>query len=288
MKKLLFTLLLILALPTLTLAAERIEINTASLQQLDGLVGVGPVIAQRIIDSRPYNLVDDLLRVKDIGEKTLQKIKDQGLAYVSAQAQTPTYPPTTTYPAGVIINRLMPSPKGADEADEWIELKNTTGEDIDLSNWKLQDTQGAITTFSFPKSTIIAQNGFLVLKRTETKIILNNDQDELQLLFPNGMIINSVSYSNAKTDQTYSKTATGWQWTGGIAKVTALPKAKKTDNKISVAPPSVNEPLKNPFTADLKDSNTQNPWLLFLIAIGITITAGATVLILKLILRPTV
>lgn len=40
---------------------ETVSINSASLSQLDTLPGVGPVTAQKIIDNRPYESVDDLL-----------------------------------------------------------------------------------------------------------------------------------------------------------------------------------------------------------------------------------
>lgn len=67
------------------LAAESVNINMASVAELDAIVGVGPTLAQRIIEARPFTSLDDLLKVKGIGEKTLQKIKDQGLASVSGQ-----------------------------------------------------------------------------------------------------------------------------------------------------------------------------------------------------------
>ena len=62
----------------------RININTADAAQLQRMNGVGPVTAQRIIDYRaehgPYTSVDDLLNVKGIGAKTLEKIRSQAVA----------------------------------------------------------------------------------------------------------------------------------------------------------------------------------------------------------------
>jgi competence protein ComEA len=53
-----------------------VNINTASITELDSLDGIGPSTAQKIIDSRPYNLVSDLLKVSGIGQATYDKFKD--------------------------------------------------------------------------------------------------------------------------------------------------------------------------------------------------------------------
>ncbi len=53
------------------------SINNATLEQLDELTGIGPSTAQKIIDGRPYQTIDDLLNVSGIGDSTLTKIKDQ-------------------------------------------------------------------------------------------------------------------------------------------------------------------------------------------------------------------
>ncbi|MEM4181751.1 MAG: helix-hairpin-helix domain-containing protein [Candidatus Pacearchaeota archaeon] len=63
----------------------QIDINTASVIDLQKLVGIGPAYAQRIIEERPFSSIEELIRIKGIGEKTLQKIKEQGLACVSVE-----------------------------------------------------------------------------------------------------------------------------------------------------------------------------------------------------------
>jgi len=56
-------------------AGGRIDINTATQAELEALPGVGPAIARRIIEGRPYWSVDDLERVKGIGRKRLDEIR---------------------------------------------------------------------------------------------------------------------------------------------------------------------------------------------------------------------
>jgi competence protein ComEA len=56
---------------------ELIDINTATLAQLDTLPGVGETIAQDIIAGRPYGKIEDLLNVDGIGEARFAKLKDR-------------------------------------------------------------------------------------------------------------------------------------------------------------------------------------------------------------------
>ena len=52
-----------------------LNINTATKEQLDALPGVGPETAQAIIDHRPYEKTEDLLKVKGIDPKLFSQIK---------------------------------------------------------------------------------------------------------------------------------------------------------------------------------------------------------------------
>lgn len=54
-----------------------ININSAGLSELDTLSGIGPVTAQKIIDNRPYNLIDDLLNKKVVSSSVFVKIRDK-------------------------------------------------------------------------------------------------------------------------------------------------------------------------------------------------------------------
>ena len=66
--------------PVLVVAGDKVNINTASKEELSGLIGIGPVIAERIIEYRnkngPFKNKEEITKIKGIGEKTFEKIKD--------------------------------------------------------------------------------------------------------------------------------------------------------------------------------------------------------------------
>src|SRR5512135_3123807 len=64
------------AAPMKLAPGERVNINTASKEQLEALPGIGPVKAQAIIDGRPYKAPEDIMKVKGIKEGSFIKIKE--------------------------------------------------------------------------------------------------------------------------------------------------------------------------------------------------------------------
>lgn len=53
-----------------------VNVNAANQSELESLPGVGPVTAQKIIDNRPYQTLDDLVTKKAIGASLYDKLKN--------------------------------------------------------------------------------------------------------------------------------------------------------------------------------------------------------------------
>lgn len=62
-------------------AAEKINLNSATIEQLQALPGIGPAIAKSIIEHRTkvgrFNRIEEIINIKGVGEKKFQKIKDR-------------------------------------------------------------------------------------------------------------------------------------------------------------------------------------------------------------------
>ena len=60
--------------------SAKLDINSASKEQLDALPGIGDKYAQKIIDGRPYKSKHELVSKKVIPQSTYAKIKDSIVA----------------------------------------------------------------------------------------------------------------------------------------------------------------------------------------------------------------
>jgi competence ComEA-like helix-hairpin-helix protein len=106
-----------------------INLNSASSEQLQEVPGIGPATAEKILHMRkahgPFNSVDDLLAIRGIGRKRLDKMRKYltaGKSSVSIKsgqsASCPSCAKATTPPAkeaALPVKRIAPAKKAADE-----------------------------------------------------------------------------------------------------------------------------------------------------------------------------
>ncbi len=62
-------------------AGDKINLNSATAEQLETLPGIGPAIAKSIVEYRSkvgkFTKIEEILNVRGVGEKKFQRIKDR-------------------------------------------------------------------------------------------------------------------------------------------------------------------------------------------------------------------
>jgi competence protein ComEA len=106
-------------------ALATVDLNTATLEELEQLPGVGKKIAEEIISARPIKSVDDLKRLKGVGEGRFEKIKDL-VTVQETQAPTPTSSKETTS-----VSRHSTRATKALQQGEKINLNTASFEELD-------------------------------------------------------------------------------------------------------------------------------------------------------------
>lgn len=123
---------------------------------------------------------------------------------------------TPIYSKNIIVNEILPHPSGGVN-NEFIELYNSGSESVDLSKWFVDDN-GGTKSYLIPAGTIIEPNGYLVFYKTVTGLSLSDSGDSGRLLFPDGSVASTCTYSEyASLDLAWARGDDGkWNWTEKI------------------------------------------------------------------------
>jgi ribosomal protein S13/FtsZ-binding cell division protein ZapB len=111
-----------------------IDINTADVESLSDLQGVGTHLAQRIIEARPFTSIDDLTRVRGISEKDVERLRPflHNISETSKESQ---------------VSEDIEGEALSDVSDETNELAETDSEPIEVADsdkdFSASDQEGA-------------------------------------------------------------------------------------------------------------------------------------------------
>ncbi len=107
-----------------------------------------------------------------------------------------------SYSTDVLINEVYPSPASGEE--EWIELYNSSDEDVPLAGWVLDDTpEEGSKPWVIPGGFTVPAHGFLVLSKEQTGLALNNDGDSVVLVSPDESVEVTIQYKSIKTGKSW-------------------------------------------------------------------------------------
>jgi hypothetical protein len=100
----------------------------------------------------------------------------------------------------IIINEVFPAPE---QGNEWIELYNSSDQEIDLNDWLLEDMLSSPSIIAHIQNQTILSQSFLTIELTSAK--LNNSADGVILKNSVAEVIDQMSYESSEAGLSWSK-----------------------------------------------------------------------------------
>ena len=125
----------------------------------------------------------------------------------------------------LVINEVCPDPKiGIPDEDgeivDWVELKNNTNRDIDLSKYYLSDKENKPMKWRFPEGAVIPANGYYLVYCSKKDKLQSNgiphtnfgisaERETIVLSDAYGRLVDRVSIENVPEDYSYGRSDVG-------------------------------------------------------------------------------
>jgi len=120
----------------------------------------------------------------------------------------------------IIISEIYPNSEGRDNRNgsyEWIELYNDSDRDVNLSGWMIDDILEKGSKAYLIENEIIKARSYKIFDAACTKIALNNTGDKINLLWPDGMVVDKIKYEKADEGLSYNLAKDdSWFWSSVI------------------------------------------------------------------------
>ncbi|MEO8147146.1 MAG: CotH kinase family protein [Bacteroidia bacterium] len=130
--------------------------------------------------------------------------------------------PVADTSSAIVINEIMAKNKTAvadssNEFDDWIELYNNSGVDVDLGNYSITDDTLNYRKFIFNQGIIVPANGYLILWAdeqhsqgdTHLNFKLSSNGEQLFLLNPQFELVDSLTFGLQQTDSALARVPNG-------------------------------------------------------------------------------
>lgn len=132
----------------------------------------------------------------------------------------------------IYLNEWLPNPVGPDAAGEFIELYNSGAAPMDLTGWVLKTENSK--KFSLA-GRVVPARGYLVLRRSVTKLSLRNTDGGLSLYGASGALVDHAEFfGSAPEGQSFSRVSYGASAAGQFAFTDSTPGAANKTVDIAI------------------------------------------------------
>jgi PKD repeat protein len=156
--------------------------------------------------------------------------------------------------ASIYLNEILPNPS-KDSGEEYIEIKNGSGEPADLYKWSIRDGSRS-GKYVFKEHVALEPDGYLVIYKTQSKLALNNSGESIYLYDPTNKLVSSVTFEKSRKNASYSFDGEDWHW----SKYLTPGEKNKLDSAPTVRikkPKNVYKDIVAEFSATAKDKETK-------------------------------
>lgn len=156
--------------------------------------------------------------------------------------------PTRVLASEIVINEIMAKPSTGEK--EWIEIYNPTSSSVDLTGWVIQEKTATTETFnSYNLTGSLNSDSFYIYEFSNSK--LNDGGDTINLINPQGGLIDTYSYTDAPRGKTYARIPNGANWSNDVT-----PSKESTNPTPSPTPTPTSAPTPTPTTTPSSSPTT--------------------------------